>query len=232
MARYRSERNRDRDAGIKNRRAGMNKKANTFYHLYGGEVLVLTRGQDGDWSGFQSHPDLVKKFAKFAVPEGQILTPSDFPARDKASASDSSLMSSPSSSSQFSAATERSTQSSSPSTSSQFSVAPESTQSSSPFSSSQFSATTEGSMQSSSPSSSQSSATPDRQTYSAITLSSNSDSPPRSSLPRLPSALFHEKVQSGGSRHHSAVPVPTTHPRPISMQQKKALMLLLETYCN
>ncbi|KAH7131176.1 hypothetical protein EDB81DRAFT_859772 [Dactylonectria macrodidyma] len=240
MARRRSERNRDPEAGIKNRRAGMNKKANTFYHLYGGEVLVLTKGQDGHWSGFQSHPGLIKKFAKLAVPEDQILAPSDFPARHKADESDSLLMSSsPSSSSQFSAATEstqssspssssqfsaatESTQSSSPSSSSQFSAATESTQSSSPFSSSQFSATTEGSVQSSSPSSSQSSATPDRPTYSAIALPSNSDSPPRSSMLQLPSGLL-PGVRPGVSRLPQ-----TAQPRPISMQQRRALLQLLE----
>lgn len=234
MARHRSERNRDAEAGIKNRRAGMNKKANTFYHLYGGEVLVLTRGQNGQYSGFQSHPGLIRKFAQLAVPEDQILTPSDFPERYEASSSDSSLMSSsPSNSSQFSAATERSTQSSSPSSGSQFSAATErSTQSSSPFSSSQFSATTEGSMQSSSPSSSQFLATPDRPTYSAIALSSNPDSPPRPSLLQLPSNLLPKKMQSGGSKRPPAVSVPTAQPRPISMQQKKALALLLETCFN
>ncbi|KAM5353324.1 hypothetical protein ACJZ2D_016773 [Fusarium nematophilum] len=76
--RGRSEQNRNPQAGIRNRRRGLSKKANTFYRFYGGQVALVFRRPDGSISGYESHIGLLRELANTSIPVSKFLGPGDF----------------------------------------------------------------------------------------------------------------------------------------------------------
>lgn len=70
--------NRNPSIGMRNRQVGITKMAHTWSSLYGGDVLVVIRKDNGEWGGYQSDPSLIQNLSSFRFPESQILGPYDF----------------------------------------------------------------------------------------------------------------------------------------------------------
>jgi len=76
--RRRSAKNKNLEAGIKNRTHGLGKKAHTFHQFYGGDVLLLIRHQDGTIAGYQSRRGLIDQLASTDPLGAELFGPDDY----------------------------------------------------------------------------------------------------------------------------------------------------------
>ncbi|QYT04962.1 MADS-box domain-containing protein [Trichoderma simmonsii] len=74
--RRRSRLNKNPARGMKNRRIGLGKKAHEYSVAYGSDVIVVIRGPNGHYSGYQSQPGLLQRLQ--SVSDDQLLGPDDF----------------------------------------------------------------------------------------------------------------------------------------------------------
>lgn len=76
MRRIRREKNKNAVQGIKNRMKGVCKKAHTFNRLYGGDALICIRASGGEFTCYQSRPNLFEELVSF--PELDFQDPESF----------------------------------------------------------------------------------------------------------------------------------------------------------
>ncbi|PTB49513.1 hypothetical protein M431DRAFT_543197 [Trichoderma harzianum CBS 226.95] len=88
MARRRSRTNKDPTRGMRNRQRGLSRKAHFFYEEYNADVLVVIRRPDGQYTGYQSKPGLLRRFQ--SVPDGQLSGPSQFMQAQESDSDDTS----------------------------------------------------------------------------------------------------------------------------------------------
>ncbi|KAJ4854612.1 SRF-type transcription factor (DNA-binding and dimerization domain) domain-containing protein [Trichoderma breve] len=89
--RRRSRLNKNPARGMKNRRIGLGKKAHEYSVAYGSDVIVVIRGPNGHYSGYQSQPGLLQRLQ--SVSDDQLLGPDDFVISEHANFSSISGMS-------------------------------------------------------------------------------------------------------------------------------------------
>ncbi|KAI8398603.1 hypothetical protein FOFC_19818 [Fusarium oxysporum] len=75
--RQRLKKNRNAEAGMRNRENGLFKKTNTWHHYYGGDILIFIKRPDGRIKGYESRPKLLQEFSKLPIPAHEIRGPDD-----------------------------------------------------------------------------------------------------------------------------------------------------------
>ncbi|PTB34939.1 hypothetical protein M441DRAFT_63110 [Trichoderma asperellum CBS 433.97] len=76
--RRRSRLNKNPARGMKNRQIGLGKKAHEYSVAYGSDVIIIIRGPDGHYNGYQSQPGLLRRLRSVSVPDDQLLGPDYF----------------------------------------------------------------------------------------------------------------------------------------------------------
>lgn len=75
MGRLRSEKNRNAEAGFRNRSQGLRKKSHQLRRLHGCSVLLVIQRDDGSIHGYQSSRGLVDKFTAVSGLDEQLWNP-------------------------------------------------------------------------------------------------------------------------------------------------------------
>jgi hypothetical protein len=76
--RRRSRLNKNPARGMKNRQIGLGKKAHEYSVAYGSDVVIIIRGPDGHYTGYQSQPGLLRRLRSVSVSDDQLLGPDYF----------------------------------------------------------------------------------------------------------------------------------------------------------
>lgn len=75
MGRIRAEKNKKHKDGIRNRSAGLKRKAQAFHRLFGGDALLIIRAEGENFTGFQSRRGLLHEISN--GPELELSGPQD-----------------------------------------------------------------------------------------------------------------------------------------------------------